>query len=323
MRDSAFERLFGCAAIAATIVASITVAACGGGFQTGGGISGTSVVFGQIGGFGSIIVNGIEFDTTNAVITLEGDPATENDLRLGMVVSVRGIVDPGGLTGTAEIVAMEDLLEGPVEGVNVGDGTFMAFSQLVITDAETVFDGTTLATLVAGEDVEVSGFYDADGSVRATRVERKLVGVEIEIKGTVSSLDLVAETFRFGLLTIDYSGALLEGLPPGGIVDGLFVEVEAAAPAAADLLTASGVETLDQILMADIGDAAAVEGFITAIVSADEFVVNATQQVIITPDTRFEGGDLGDVVLNARVEVDGTIDQDGAIIASEIEFLAP
>jgi hypothetical protein len=41
---------------------------------SGGGISGTAFVAGPLAAFGSIFVNGIEFDTSTAVVTIEGDP---------------------------------------------------------------------------------------------------------------------------------------------------------------------------------------------------------------------------------------------------------
>jgi hypothetical protein len=306
--------------VATTLACGIGGGGGGGGRASGGGISGTALVIGPIDGFGSIIVNGIDFDTTNAQVTLEGDPATVDDLRLGMLVSVRGTVDIGSMTGEADIVAFEDLVEGPVEGVNAADGTFVVLSQLVITDASTVFDQTSIATLMPGDHVEVSGFLDADASVRATRVELKLVDQEIEIKGAISNLDTVGQTFDFNLLTVDFSSALIENAPPGGLANGLFVEVEAMDPPVGDVLTAVGVEVLDQELMADLGDDASVAGFVSEIVSANEFVVNQTQRVRVFPGTRFEGGTASDLVLNARVEVEGSLDQEGALIAEEVEF---
>ena len=49
------------------------------------GISG-----GRITAFGSIFVNGRELATSNAAITIDGQPATESDLKLGQNVFVTG-----------------------------------------------------------------------------------------------------------------------------------------------------------------------------------------------------------------------------------------
>ena len=80
-------------------------------------------------------------------------------------------------------------------------------SQLVVTDADTVFDQTTLATLTPGDVVEVFGVTDADSNIRATRVERK---VDFEEFGSAHwhghEPRRRAETFEIGLLTVDFSG---------------------------------------------------------------------------------------------------------------------
>jgi hypothetical protein len=187
-----------------------------------------------------------------------------------------------------------------------------------VLDAETVFEPAAFADLEPGDDVEVSGFLDAEQRVRATRVQRKVDGVEIEIKGLVAALDRAAETFAIGALVVDFSGAVLEGLPPDGLRDGLFVEVEAEEPPAGGVLTAIGVELPSAELEA--GDGLELSGFVSAVLSPDELVVNATQRVRLTADTVFEGGERSDVVPNAALEVEGRIDDDGVLVAAEVEL---
>jgi hypothetical protein len=302
----------------AFLVCLALAAACGSSARLGGGISGTSSVVGTISDFGSIVVNGIEFDTDAATVTIEGDPATPADLRLGMVATVVGTVGEDGRTGVADTVAVEDFLEGPIQAIDRTAGTLRILSQTVVIDPETVFEPTPLAELAAGDDVEVSGYPDADGRVRATRVARKEEDVEIEIKGTVADLDRDARTFRFGALVVDYTDAILEGLPPEGLTDGLFVEVEGEGPPVDDVLIAVGIE-VPASEVAD-GDNLEVAGFVTSVLSADEFVVNANQRVRLTPDTVFERGTRADVVPNAELEVEGRVDADGVLVAAEVEL---
>ncbi|MEW6268848.1 MAG: DUF5666 domain-containing protein [Thermodesulfobacteriota bacterium] len=312
-------RLALCGAFA---LASIALAAsCGSSARLGGGISGTSSIVGAIAGFGSIVVNGIALDVDGASITIEGDPATEADLRLGMVATVRGTLDADGRTGVADVVAVEDLIEGPIEAIDRTRRTLRVLAQTVLLDPAvngTVLEPTAFADLVIGDDVEVSGFLDADGRIRATRVQHKQADVEIEIKGVVAELDRAAQIFALGALTVDYAGALLEGLPPGGLADGLFVEVEAEEPPVGDVLIAVGIELPASEV--DAGDGLDVAGFVTAVLSADEFVLNATQRVRLTSDTRFEGGTRADVVPNAALEVEGRADAGGVLVASEVEL---
>jgi hypothetical protein len=279
-------------------------------------------VAGPIAEFGSIVVNGIELDTTGAVVTIEGDPAEVADLRLGMFVFVRATVPPSSTTGRAQRIASDHVLEGPVDGVNVAAGTFSALSQLVITNAATVFDQTTLATLLPGDVVEVFGVRDADASIRATRVERKQGVTEFEVTGTISSFDAGAQTFDIGILTVDFSSALVENAPPGGLADGLLVEVETDEVPVGDLMLATNIEVLDPASMFEDDDEADIQGFVTEIVSSTVFVLNGVQRVQITDQTRFEGGTAGDLVLNAQVDVSGTFDTQSVLVAAEIEFVS-
>lgn len=305
------------------IVLLVAVAAAWSCSSSGGGISGTSLVVGPIDEFGSIIVNGIEFDTDNAEVFLEGDPATLADLQLGMVVFVQGAVKKNGLRGRADVVAADHLLLGPVEAVNSVDGTFVSLSQLIITDSNTVFASTTIDTLAPGDNVEVFGFYDGDGSIRATRVERFDEIEEIELTGTITNLDAVAETFSLNLLTVDFSMAEIEDAPPEGLADGMLVEVESEEEPTNDLMLAVGVEVRDSDLPVDVGDGVEIHGFISEVLSADEFMLNGVQRVLVTPDTVFEDGDASDLVVNARVEVEGVFEMNGSLTAEEIEFEDP
>jgi hypothetical protein len=293
-----------------------TIWAC----ASGGGISGTSIVAGPISEFGSIFVNGIEFDTTNAVVTIEGDPAVVEDLRRGMYVFVRGKVNRSAGTGVADRVASDHVLEGPIDAVNAGDGTFVAFSQLVITDASTVFEGATIDTLVAGDLVEVFGVRDADDAIRATRVDRKDEVAEFEVTGTVSALDEGAMTFRFGVLTVDYSGAEIDDPDGVGLANGGIVEAETEDAPQNDLLIATSLDVHNAEFEFEEGDGAEIVGVVTEIISASEFVMNGIQRVVTNAQTRYENGDADDVILNAVVDVEGELDLDGTLIAKEIEF---
>jgi hypothetical protein len=240
-----------------------------------------------------------------------------------MFVFVRGKVDPNGTTGVADRIASDHLLNGPVEGVNVAGGTFTALDQLVITDANTVFDQTTLETLAPGDVVEVFGVLDADASIRASRVAKIGGPPDFEVTGVISQLDTDALTFQIGLLTVDYSDAEIENAPPEGLRNGLVVEVGMDDAPVDDFVVATGVEvrTLDVIF--DEGDGAKFRGFITALVSADEFVINHTQHIVIDEQTAFDHGDRSDIDLNAQVDVEGVLQSDGKVLAAEVDFLLP
>lgn len=79
----------------ALITAIVTVAACGGSGSTGitgappsddtGGITGTGIAFaiGPVTGFGSVIVNGVTYDTSGATFSQDGGVATQSDFKVG------------------------------------------------------------------------------------------------------------------------------------------------------------------------------------------------------------------------------------------------
>ncbi|TFG44036.1 MAG: hypothetical protein E4H48_01160, partial [Syntrophobacterales bacterium] len=93
-----------------------------GGGIGGSGITVSAVSVGSVASFGSIIVNDVEFDTTNAEVVVEGevrgtgDAAVTSLLSRGMVVRVEGRLD-GERTGTAARVVFNDNVEGPVESI--------------------------------------------------------------------------------------------------------------------------------------------------------------------------------------------------------------
>jgi hypothetical protein len=48
---------------------------------------------GPITGFGSVIVDGVEYSTTGAQIRIDDEPAPESQLRVGQIVSINGSVN--------------------------------------------------------------------------------------------------------------------------------------------------------------------------------------------------------------------------------------
>lgn len=230
------------AAIILVFLLNALVAGCGGGGgglaslapgSGGGGIGGTGVTSsGEVTGFGSIFVNGVEFDTDDAEFVVNGNPASEDALGLGMIVTVHGTLNADGLTGSAERVTFDGAIRGPVESVAVADSegrrilVVLGERVLVARDA-TVIEGTTFAALAVGDLVEVSGYREASGQLLATRVERLEEFVparsEVERSGVVAALG--DTTFELDELTVDFAGADLSALPGASVQEGLRVVV--------------------------------------------------------------------------------------------------
>ena len=208
----------------ATALAGLLLA-CGGNDPGGIGSGGTgaapSISLGSIRGFGSVIVNGVRFDESRAVIQDDdGEPFGIGRLRIGMVVEVRGSADRSAATGTATRIKVLADVFGPAQSVDAAANSLVAMGITVKPSAETVFEGVnSLAELQAGDMLEISGFLDrATGLLAATRIEKELpfvTGVTIKSKGVVGIVNPVSRTFTVSALTIDYSHAQLGNLGAG------------------------------------------------------------------------------------------------------------
>jgi hypothetical protein len=234
---------------------------------------------GQITGFGSIYVNGIEFDTAGA--SYEVDDAVASDdaaLAVGMVVKVEGSVNADGLVGTAFSVSYDDDIEGVVEELTeTADAdikTFVVMDVTVVADAnKTNFDSDDSSfnfdTIANGDVVEVSGDYGPDDRLYATYIEQQDADDdEYEAKGTVSSWD-GSESFVLNLrsgatlnVRLDPNGA---EIPSAGIADDQFVEVEGTIEDLAAVtmtLVAFKVELEDDDRLDDDDDEVEVKGML-------------------------------------------------------------
>ena len=294
----------------------------------GGGIGGSGIIsVGAITALGSVVVNGAEFDTSNAVIIVEGeiigigDDIVLDNLDIGMVVTVEGTgsVDEENLV--ADRVIYNDNVEGPVQSITVVNDTrkdIVVLGQTVILNTVTVFKGTTFGDIAENDVVEVSGLSDDTGDIWATFIE-KTDGVIFEVTGFVESLDdPVQETFKINALTVDYSSADTSGLPGGVLANGLLVEVEGTLNG--PVMEADVIELGDELEEED-ADEIEVTGFVTDVVSAFEFTVG-TQVVQTDADTVFVDGTAADIVLGQKLEAEGTL-EGGILFAEEVEFWDP
>lgn len=262
--------------------------------HAGGGISGSGRSYGEITAFGSIFVNGIEYSTTTATITVKGVVQPVGDqsaLKVGMAVLVEGTINPDGLTGTATTVDFLGDLEGTIDAAPVIIGTrgsFSIYGLVVKTDSKTVYaDGLTLAALRAGDVVEVSGLFNAnDGSFAATRIEKQVAFRKAELRGFISNL--TATTFKLGAtLVVNYSAAQFRDLPPGGLVNGLFVEVKATTPPVGGTLNATRVSAEGSVLASADIRFGLLQG-VAANVSTNSFMMG-NQLVMTNAQTVFSG----------------------------------
>jgi len=324
------------------ILVMMVLGACGGGGSSAppastsppptGGITGTGafVAFGTVTGFGSIIVNGIEYDTSAATFTIDGNPGFQDGLAVGDIVLVKGMIDDDSTIDLAESVEFDDNVEGPIAtgSINTATGSLVVMGQQVIVDAETSFDDNispaSLDGLVDDDVVEISGYVKADGSIHATRIESKSPGGEFEITGTVTATPTTT-TFEIGTLTVDFEFATSVRNFPGSraVQTGDLVEAKGALDSATMTLDATSVEFKGDRLAGDDGDHVEVQGFITRFGSERDFDVS--DETTVDCDTTngctvtTEGAPVGTLGLNIKVEVKGRY-EGGVLVATSVDI---
>ncbi len=275
---------------------------------------------GAITGFGSIVVNGVRYDTTNAIFGIDGRGGQQSDLAVGDVVIIEGTINEDGTNPVADRVTFDDAVEGPISAIDTAAQTITILGQTVRVDADTSFDDDinprSLEGLAVNDVVEVSGFVLADGSISATRIEPKPPGGELELTGTVSNA--AATNFEINGLVVDFSAAMLENFPGGAPENGQLVEAKGGALGFGGVLVATEVEFKGNEF-GDDGDEAELEGFITRFVSASDFDVEGIP-VTTNAQTTYENGTSADLALNRKVEVEGEINASGVLVADEVEF---
>lgn len=317
-------------------VITLTIASCDGSGSSGiAGIGGSGFISsGSISGFGSVFVNGVEYETDKTTFDIDGNPdGTESDLAIGMIVQVSGTINDDGVTGTATSIRFDDELQGPVTALTVADidGLTRSFTvsgiKVFIDSSSTTFDvsdddnlplNTTFNfdNIAENNNVEISGFFNQVGDLIATRVELKNIMFDansiVEIKGIIN--DLTGSTFTLQGLTVDASSANLTNFPDNELVNGQMVEVKGTLDDGRNNLTASKVEAED-FSVADTEEFE-LEGLITDFNGSHIFKINGI--IIDASNATFEPGSLT-LENDLRVEAEGAI-VDGILVATEIEL---
>lgn len=296
---------------------------------------------GVITGFGSVFINGVEYETDTAAVSIDGVPNTNNvdrdaGLKLGMVVTLSG--DAAGGAGTAVSIEFNDEVEGMVTEIPGVDATTGAptgalkiLGTTIITDEDTIFESnvadiSTRDQIEIGHIIEVSGYSAGDGVVWATRLELKKKALElndeVELTGLVSGL--TDTTFSIGDMVISY---LPENLDADitTLADGMLVEVKSLG-LDGDILVAKKIELKSQdkksVKHDGDDDEVEVEGVITSSVdflTTNTFDVNGST-IIFDINTRFVHGTKNTITDGYKVKVKGAVDANGDFVAQTIVF---
>ena len=178
-------------ALALVISGATLLQACGGG--GGGDSDGVSVIpndnpggvaayapttfnyLGTISGLGSIVVNGVRFETTSASVLdsddVYGTTSNNSPLALGMTVALQGDADESQSLGRAQKIRLVGGVRGTMTAYTTG-ASMVVGGQTVALNANTVYADAAgqPVTLQTGNFVNVYGLMQADNRFLATRV---------------------------------------------------------------------------------------------------------------------------------------------------------
>ncbi len=256
----------------------------------------------------SISINGVDYsiESTSNIIKDEDD----DSLALGMVVTVKSHEKSPGGVRRADEIRFEHLLKGPVSAIDPAAGTLTVLGQTVETSTSTIFSGINdLNNMAVRDMVVVSGYFDADGRIQATRIGRKsnpfIANITlVKLNGTVSSVN--GQTLTIGDLTITSVPPL-----PQQLAVGSQVKVKGTISAPAGPLIAMKVELHTPDL--DEADHAEVEGIVANLSTADSTFTVGGLSVVATILN------LSGLAENDWVEIEGRL-VNGVLLAAEIKI---
>jgi len=237
----------------------------GGSDFAGGGTGGTGISTGAISGFGSVVVNDVHFRTdakTKKLLNGVADSSGRMDNNIfgvGMVVTVRH----GTGDNNAQVIEYRDNLRGPIAVIASGSDNIIEILGLSVV----VDDAEIFASLRQDDIVEVSGFADNAGRIRAAFIFSVPPPLpppvqEFEVKGFVSGSSSTG--FRLGPLPDGSGTTVMISYPPGGPANGTYVQVVTTdqVPVGGGI-TATRIETLAARTDFPENAAADLEGLVT------------------------------------------------------------
>jgi hypothetical protein len=129
--------------------------------NTGNGLGGTGII-GEITGFGSIFVNGVEIEyDSKTTFTVNGKAAAQQQLVIGDVVEV--LTTNNKQYTSAKIINLRHEVIGRVDSVNIQDASFITMGQTVKVSNKEVLPEK-------GTRVAVSGIRVNEKTIQASRI---------------------------------------------------------------------------------------------------------------------------------------------------------
>jgi hypothetical protein len=262
-----------------------------------------------------LVVGGLPYSSSHAVIQIDGHAGTQGQIHKGDVVSLLASNPADGTAASASQVAVNGSIQGKVSSVDAPSATLFVLGQTVHVTSQTVLGSQMAATglsgLQSGTAVEVGGFADSAGGLVATRIDTKGQSSVSRVVGAIRSLDTTQHTFYVNALKIDYGSAEVDTL----LTDSAAVKVQGVKFSGDGALVANQVRSAapGPGLPGSIGR---IQGLITNFPSSAYFEVNG-QRVLVNTQTRLALPIP--LALDVAVEVAGTFDTSGVLVAESVQ----
>lgn len=307
--------------------------------------SGVSAAYqGSITGLGSIVVNGVRFETTDAVVYDSDDFSNSYDsntttfnspLALGMTVALYGDVDDAQNLGRAARIRVVGGVRGTMSAVDTSALTLTLPTQTVQLSTATTYGGTSdgtatgtsitnltqLAALSNNPLLTVYGLPQSDGRFLATRVvvtSASAHAMDVAVRGTIAAVsgnDYTVKTDVNSSITVNCSSCTIQplGSTPavGDAVRALAVD---SSQWSGTTLTASRLQLVNPSYLTRFEGAPSAASYAkikgVAVLDGTQWRVGGVEvisSVPLTAGTLYEikGTWSGSVLAATRVEVEG------------------
>lgn len=342
------------------LLSSSFLVACGGSGGVSGGenpdtwstnpagattFTGVSATYqGPISGLGSIVVNGVRFETTDAMVYDGDDFSTHYDstnatynspLALGMTVALFGDVDDTQNLGRAARIRVVGGVRGTMSAVDTAALTLTLPTQTVQLSTATTYGGTSdgtltgtpitnltqLAALSNHPLLTVYGLPQSDGRFLATRVvitSAAAHAMDVVVRGTITAISgssYTVKTDASNSITVNCSSCTIQ---PSGIAPAVGDAVRALATDISQwsqpTLTATRLQLVNASYLTKFQGSPSVASYAkikgAAVLEGSRWKVGGVEVVSSTPLTagtvyEIKGTWSGSVLTATRVEVEG------------------
>ena len=268
------------------------------------------------------------------VIRHGGTPMKLTDIHVGDRVHVKGMKTATGVTATEIMVqtgngpgpeAEQAEVKGSVAAPKTGTCPSIAFNvgaQKVSTNGSTEFRDSTCAALAVGDQVEVKGTRQADGSILATRVEveKRVEQQEVELKGVVAAKTTTCPSISFNVGTtkvMTNSATEFRDATCAALAVGDQVEVKGTRQTDGSVL-ATRVKVEKRVEQQEVELKGSVAAPKTGTCPSISFNVG-TQKVSTSSATEFRDTTCAALAVGNQVEVKGTRQTDGSVLATRVK----